>query len=130
MMSADRGNSHGQYNYDRCLERGIGVATDPAEAAKYYKLSANQHNSDGQSNYGCCLERGIGVPADPIEAAKYYKLSADNGNSTDQNNSGRCLERGLGVQINLPDLAVHEPFDQKVLSERGTQLSVVPGNHD
>jgi TPR repeat protein len=100
-LSADQGNSQGQFRYGRCLEHGIGVAKDSAEAAKYYKLSANQGNSHGQVSYGRCLEFGTGVQKNIAVAARYYGLATEQGSSSGQYSFGRCHEHGIGVEENL-----------------------------
>jgi TPR repeat protein len=80
-LSADQGNSTGQWLYGQCLELGLGVDLDLVAATRYYRLSADQGNSDGQWLYGRCLELGRGVDLDLVVAARYYRLSANQGNS-------------------------------------------------
>jgi TPR repeat protein len=114
-LSADQGNSDGQWHYGNCLERGEGVPQDQRAAAKYYGLSAGQGNSNGQCHYGRCFEYGIGI--DPVsssrgwwfsgggsgavqnlaKAAELYRLSAEQGNSDGEWHYGVCLDKGNGV---------------------------------
>jgi TPR repeat protein len=76
-LSAEQGNSYGQYAFGQCLENGIGVEKDLKRAAEYYRLSAEQNNSQGQYNFGYCLEHGLGIAQDLVRASEYYRLSAE-----------------------------------------------------
>jgi TPR repeat protein len=75
--AADANNSYGQCNYGVCLEFGLGVGMDVAEAVKYYKLSADQQNVTGECNYGICLALGKGVLPNVLEATVYLKRSVE-----------------------------------------------------
>jgi TPR repeat protein/Tfp pilus assembly protein PilF len=47
-ISAGGGDSLGQYNYARCLQKGAGVALDPVKAKQEYLKSARQGNNDAR----------------------------------------------------------------------------------
>ena len=49
-LSADQGNSYGQYNVGNCYHVGIGVKNNNDKAFKYWKLSADQGDSRAKIN--------------------------------------------------------------------------------
>jgi TPR repeat protein len=55
---------------------GQGVASDAAEAVKWFRQAADKGNSDGQRALGYCYQDGTGVAKDEIEAFAYWTLAA------------------------------------------------------
>jgi serine/threonine protein kinase len=118
-----------------CLEKGIGVEQNLAEAAKYYKMASDRNNYYGLENYARCLDQGIGIEQNKDEGLRYYNLAADLGNEDALNasglvaeelaresaegfrmsarqgnpdgayNYGKCLECGRGIDRNLKEAA-------------------------
>lgn len=60
-------------------EKGDGVKTDYAEAAKWYLKSADKGDSAAQYRLGRLYERGEGVEQNMDEAIKLYKKAAKQG---------------------------------------------------
>jgi serine/threonine protein kinase len=56
-MSADQGNAAGQAGYGFCLENGLGIAKNLAEAVRYYKMSADQDDEFSSKRYRICLQK-------------------------------------------------------------------------
>jgi hypothetical protein len=90
-LAADLGNAAAQNSFGVCLERGIGVKSNLALAARYYRRSAAQGNSDGANNFGFCLERGRGVNENIEAAAECYAFAAECGHPEGELNYRRCL---------------------------------------
>lgn len=84
-MLANREYATAQYDYGRCLEKGIGVDyKDLTKAAKLYKAAAEKGIVEAQFAYGSCLENGKGVKRDLKGAAEFYKLAKNNGYVPDE----------------------------------------------
>jgi TPR repeat protein len=79
-MSADQGDSEGQFRYGIALKMGGGVERNVAERVKYSKMSADQIKSDPEGLYAFSLHTGIGVDRNLSVAAKYARMSANQGN--------------------------------------------------
>jgi TPR repeat protein len=98
-LSADQGNSAGQWHYGFCLEYGNGVSIDLASAIEYYRLSADQGNPMGSSAYANCLGIGRGCHRDPFAAFRYSASAAED------NDAGACLmcavahQEGIGTPV-------------------------------
>ena len=74
-----------------------GPESDPAEAAKWYRLAADQGHANAQFNLGVMYANGEGVPKDDAEAVKWYRLAADQGLANAQFNLGVTYANGQGV---------------------------------
>ena len=59
--------------------RGEGVAKNPDEAVKWFRLSAEQGNAIAQYHLGLCYFEGEGVSKDDQEAYVWFALSAAQG---------------------------------------------------
>lgn len=60
-------------------EKGEGVKSDYAEAAKWYQNAAEKGNASAQYRLGRLYERGLGVEQNREEAIKWYRKSAKQG---------------------------------------------------
>jgi TPR repeat protein len=125
-MSADQGNSEGQWRYGRCLFGGCGVPKDLAEGAKYLKLAADQGQADARYEYGRALRIGRGVAKDPVEAAKYSRLAADRGSDSDvapgySSSSLDELPETDSESDEYVDLAPPKPLSTKTLPKPNIQ---------
>jgi serine/threonine protein kinase len=131
-MAADQGNADAQVDYGSCLERGIGVAQEMKEAARWYKMAADQGDARGQVNYGLCLDKGEGVAQDLQGAARYYKMAMENGYPSAGERHKSCLERisqsspaPVRTKQELSDLVMelnhekYEDFTSGVVFEQG-----------
>ena len=74
-----------------------GPESDPAEAAKWYRLAAGQGHAIAQNNLGGMYAYGRGVPKNDAEAVKWYRLAADQGFARAQHNLGLIYANGTGV---------------------------------
>lgn len=92
-----------QYYLGVMYEIGQGVASDPAEAFKWYAKGATQGDADCQYEVGRMCQNGIGTAQDYAEAAKWYTQAADNGSSAGQTAIGFMYLNGQGVAENLPE---------------------------
>jgi TPR repeat protein len=63
------------------LLKGEGIAKNPSEAARYFKLAADRGLREAQYNYGVGLQTGEVVPKDLRLAAEYSKKAADQGHA-------------------------------------------------
>jgi tetratricopeptide (TPR) repeat protein len=104
-ISANMGNSIGQYKFGQMYEFGYGVIPNQTEAVKWYIKSANQNNAAGQFKLGWAYEHGSGVNADTIEAVKWYWKSADQGDDFAQFALGFLYEKGKGIPQDLEEAA-------------------------
>ena len=89
-----------QYLLGTCYEDGIGVRSNPQEAAKLYRQAADQGLAEAQTSLGKCYLQGIGVAKDSPEAAKWFQKAAENGETEAQFCLGNCFINGDGVTTN------------------------------
>jgi TPR repeat protein len=75
-LSADQGNSEGQWRYGDCLRNGKGVTRDPVEAMRWYKRSSDQCNVDGQRRYRFRVRvEGTGSPGVVLEVSCFTTIA-------------------------------------------------------
>ncbi len=85
-LAAKQGDPLALFEIGSRYTDGRGVASDFAEAAKWYKLSADKGFAPAQYRLANLLEKGTGVPRD-IQAAKtLYQQAADAGNASAMHN--------------------------------------------
>ena len=77
-----------------------GPESDPAEAAKWYRLAAEKGHAIAQNNLGGMYAYGRGVPQDDAEAVKWYRQAAEQGEAEAQYNLGLMYANGAGVPEN------------------------------
>jgi TPR repeat protein len=75
LKAAQRGDAKAQVNLGYAFHFGQGVASDPAQAVKWFRQAADQGNSDGQRALGYCYQDGTGVAKDEISAFAYWSLA-------------------------------------------------------
>ena len=73
---------------------GGGPESDPAEAAKWYRLAAGQGHAIAQNNLGNMYAYGRGVPQDDAEAVRWYRQAAAQGEAEAQYNLGLMYTNG------------------------------------
>lgn len=81
------------------LAAGRGIAADPAEAVRWYRLAADRGHVGAQNNLGWAYQQGQGVAADPVEAYKWYALAADKKYKLAETNLAKLAETMTAEQI-------------------------------
>lgn len=76
LPAAERGDLEARTIVGEIYERGIGTASDYAEAARWYRLAADAGARRAQVNLGHLYEEGMGVPADARAALQWYRRAA------------------------------------------------------
>ena len=71
---AEQGHAAAQFNVAVMYEKGIGVAQDFAQAARWYRSAAERGDIESRYSIGAMYEAGQGVPQDADEARKWYLL--------------------------------------------------------
>lgn len=69
---AQQGHPAAQFNIGILYEKGLGVASDLGEAARWYLKAAQQGDPDAQYSIGVFYETGSGVEQNLDEARKWY----------------------------------------------------------
>jgi TPR repeat protein len=90
-LSANQGNSYGEFGYGRALIHGYGIMQNECEGFAWYESSALHGNARGQNACGFSFWNGKGVKKNLFRAAAYYKLGADQGNAGAINGFGISL---------------------------------------
>ena len=130
LMSAEQGESDGQYYLAKLYQQGFGVSQSDTEAVKWYRLAAQQGNAKGLCGLGFMYFQGRGVPQNINEAVKLYRMSAEKGDVDGQLILGFIYEKGHGVPLNDTEatkwyiMAAKQGngFAKKRLKERGIEL--------
>ena len=94
---AEAGDSQAQVTIGIMYDNGLGVASDPAEALKWYIRAAEQGIPEVQHDVGVKYFQGTGTDQDFAEAARWWEQSANAGLADSQFNLGLMYYRGLGV---------------------------------
>ena len=76
-----------------------GVATDPAEAAKWYGMAADQGQLEGIYHLAMMNARGLGIEKNEKEGVKLYRKGAELGSADCVLALGRCYLEGIGVEV-------------------------------
>jgi TPR repeat protein len=84
---------------------GIGVDSDAAQAAGWYRKAADQGDAFSQLSLAQCYASGIGVDKDATEAAKWYRKAADQGNVVAQFYLGNAYYLGFGITQDATEAA-------------------------
>jgi serine/threonine protein kinase/WD40 repeat protein len=74
-----------EVNWGWMYENGVGVETNYAEAARWYREAADRTNAYAQIHLGWMYEYGLGVNTNYAEAVHWFHKSADQGNGDAQN---------------------------------------------
>jgi uncharacterized protein len=102
---AEQGHSASQFGMGLAYENGRGVASDPIQAAIWYRKAAEQGLADAQFNLGNVYLNGRGVDKDLTEAVRWFRRAAEQGMPHAQVNLGYSYETGTGVTTD-PERAV------------------------
>jgi TPR repeat protein len=94
---AEKGDPRAQYLLGQLYAKGLGLAPNPYEAARWFRRAAEQGDPESQAALGQSYEYGRGVSRNYAEAARWYRLAADRGQVEAQFLLGRMYERGYGV---------------------------------
>ncbi len=100
LIDANQGDSAAQNNVGTMYAYGLGVPTNYAEAAYWYRLAADQGNTDAQQALGWHYINGEGVPQEYAEAMRWYHLAANQGHVGAQIDLGSIYYNGRGVLEN------------------------------
>lgn len=76
-----------------------GVATDPAEAAKWYGMAADQGQIEGIYHLATMNARGQGIEKNEKEGVRLYRKGAELGSADCILALGRCYLQGIGVEV-------------------------------
>lgn len=77
--AAEQGNADAQTFLGIMYQKGIGVAEDVTEAAKWYREAADQGDSKAASMLGIMYVDGLGVPQNEEEALTWFRKGAISG---------------------------------------------------
>ena len=72
------------------MNRGTGIQSDSAEAAKWCRKAAEQGDVEAQYDLGLYYYSGRGVKEDLVEAVKWYRMAAEQGHAEAQYKIGWC----------------------------------------
>lgn len=76
LEAAERGDPEAQTYAGDIYAKGLGVAPDYAEAAKWYQKAAEQGYKRAQTSLGYLYEAGLGVKQDLLKALEWYRKAA------------------------------------------------------
>jgi TPR repeat protein len=102
-QAARAGNVRAQFQIGWQLDKGEGVAPDPAAAAGWYRKAAEQGDGEAAAALGRLIEDGKGQAENWLEAAKWYRRSAELGDPMGTFLYGRAFQCGIGVPQNRND---------------------------
>ena len=77
----------------------VGPQSDPAEAAKWYRLAAEQGFARAQHNLGLMYANGTGVPQDDVLAYAWLNLAVEQGNELASENKDKLRTRMTANQM-------------------------------
>lgn len=77
LAAAQSGNPEGQFQLGMCLQDGLGVDKDLAEAVKWYTQAAQQGHPGAQNNLAYCYYNGLGTEIDKQQAADWFRRAAN-----------------------------------------------------
>lgn len=94
---AEGGHASAQNYVGILYKKGLGVRTDPREAANWYRKAARQGHAWAQNNLGAMYRQGKGVERDYAEAMKWLRRSAGHDIPAAFHNLGGMYWKGQGV---------------------------------
>jgi uncharacterized protein len=94
---AEKGDARAQFLLGQLYAKGLGLAQNPYEAARWYRKAAEQGEAMSQAALGQSYEYGRGVSRNYAEAARWYRMGADRGLIEAQFLLGQMYKRGYGV---------------------------------
>ncbi len=95
---ADKGDPEAQLELGALYASGVGVAKDPAKAAKWHRKAAEQGVARAQYQLAWYYSNGEGVKLDKAEAAQWYRKAAVQGMAEAQLALGLAFLNGDGVR--------------------------------
>ena len=78
---AEQGNAEAQLALGGMYFAGQGVAEDPTEGVRWWRLAAEQGHLPAQTGLGGRYFNGRGVAQDEAEAVRWYRLAAEQGDA-------------------------------------------------
>jgi TPR repeat protein len=101
-LSAENGNSEGQFAIACMAENGIGTfsSVDAVTAAEYYERCSDCF-PEASLCFGRCLQTCFGIGMDFMVASEFLKRAADLDDLDGINSFGCCLEQGQCVDRNI-----------------------------
>jgi hypothetical protein len=97
MAAAEEGDAKAQHELGCYYASGADLATNYAEAAKWWSKSAQQGYAPAQNNLGVCYNEGWGVRPDPGLAVTWFRKAAEKNDPKGLFNLGTCYDKGQGV---------------------------------
>lgn len=98
---AESGNAQAQVLLGRCLESGLGIGEDPAQAVQWYQKAAEQNNNEAIAQLAFCYETGVGVEQNAATAVALMQKAANGGYPEAQFKIAMYFSRGqYGVDKN------------------------------
>jgi TPR repeat protein len=99
--AADRGQAEAQYNLGMLYLKGLGVARNPEEAFRWFRLAGEQGQADAAFQVGLMREKGVGVAQDFAQAQVWFTLAAEHGDSEAEVSLAELYDQGQGVPKDL-----------------------------
>ena len=101
--AAEQGVPDAQYRFAKMLERGEGVAQNPAAALQWTLTAARGGHARAMHNAGVMYATGLGTTENYEQAARWFEQAALHGVRDSQFNLALFFEQGLGVPQSLAD---------------------------
>ena len=101
MLQALQGDLAACYQLGYIYENGEGVATNEAEAVRWYTKAATNGSPESQFNLAMMMEQGRGCPVNLRKAFFWYEKAANQGDIEAQFNLGVCLTAGKGCDVDI-----------------------------
>ena len=105
LRRAEGGDVEAQVLAGLALDRGKGVATDPARAVEWFRKAAEAGHPVAQNALGLAYANADGLPRDIPKAIEWYTKAAAQGYSSAQANLGGLYYNGQGVPRDLAQAA-------------------------
>lgn len=103
--AAESGDARALYEIGMRYTDGRGVASDYAQAAKWYALSAERGFAPAQYRLGNFNEKGLGMPRNTAKATQLYEQAAAQGNASAMHNLAVLYAMGSAGKINNDNAA-------------------------
>lgn len=105
LEAANQGHAVAQANVGMMFDQGLGVASNPARAAEWYRLAAEAGNATAQFNLGALYYAGQGLKQDYDAAAQWFAKAAQQGDTEARKWWNLALRRGVPEPAAEPDPA-------------------------
>jgi TPR repeat protein len=100
---AEQGQGQARYMLGTMYSFGEGGPSDPAEAARHYRIAAEAGHAVAAYSLGALYALGRGVPQDYAEAMRWYRRAADGGSADALFKVGVMYANGEGVPKDLTE---------------------------